>query len=235
MLVGVVNDPPLAASTDLDADPRIELVRVSCPATAAGAFNGDVCDILPAGRDAWNVLVADACGMGAIAAIDADAVRRVFKTATARALAPAHAAALANQALDARLCTAVFARLQFDRTGVDVELVRAGHPPPIVLRGDASLELIQAGGPILSIVPEATYPSTRVRLNSGDSLLLYTDGAVELAHTVDDPKHFYEAVRSAGNGALISLVEALERRARLSGGGTLRDDFTVLALRVKHS
>ena len=74
-----------------------------------------------------------------------------------------------------------------------------------------------------------------MRLNSGDSLLLYTDGAVELAHTVDDPKHFYEAVRSAGNGALIALVEALERRARLSGGGTLRDDFTVLALRVKHS
>ncbi len=59
-------------------------------------------------------------------------------------------------------------------------LTSAGHPPPILRRADGRFEEIQAGGPALGLIEGASYPETVVRFERGDSLLLYTDGAIEV-------------------------------------------------------
>jgi Stage II sporulation protein E (SpoIIE) len=71
------------------------------------------------------------------------------------------------------------------RTG-DFTVDSAGHPPAVHFQsGSGRWAVLSAdGGPLLGVLPEATYPSRSGRLAAGDALVLYTDGVVE-ARTSD--------------------------------------------------
>ncbi|NUP78105.1 MAG: serine/threonine-protein phosphatase, partial [Nonomuraea sp.] len=56
---------------------------------------------------------------------------------------------------------------------------RAGHLPPILLRGAAGTELPMVKGPLLGAFPDAGYEEGRLQLRADDTLLLYTDGLIE--------------------------------------------------------
>jgi sigma-B regulation protein RsbU (phosphoserine phosphatase) len=51
-------------------------------------------------------------------------------------------------------------------------------PPPLLLRTDGRLELLD-GGPLLGVLPGATFVRGHVTLNSGDLMLVYSDGIPE--------------------------------------------------------
>ncbi|MFD3543227.1 SpoIIE family protein phosphatase [Streptomyces sp. NPDC058662] len=57
--------------------------------------------------------------------------------------------------------------------------VRAGHLPPLLIRGDRAEFLAQPHGNILGATLDASYAQAEVDLLPGDHLLLYTDGLVE--------------------------------------------------------
>ncbi|MER5810511.1 SpoIIE family protein phosphatase [Streptomyces sp. NPDC002033] len=57
--------------------------------------------------------------------------------------------------------------------------VRAGHLPPLLIRGDEAVFLPQPAGPLLGAAFRAAYGQSTVDLLPGDHLLLYTDGLVE--------------------------------------------------------
>ena len=64
-----------------------------------------------------------------------------------------------------------------------VEICRAGHCPPLYCRVGGEREFIQAGGPGLGIIRKENYslkfPFKQYTYNSGDMLVLYTDGITE--------------------------------------------------------
>jgi adenylate cyclase len=69
------------------------------------------------------------------------------------------------------------------RTG-EVELCSAGHEAPILLRRrTAPRSLAVTGGPPLCVLEDFAYPVDRVRLQSGDLLLMMTDGVTEAQDT----------------------------------------------------
>ncbi|WP_405497243.1 SpoIIE family protein phosphatase [Streptomyces sp. NBC_00096] len=73
--------------------------------------------------------------------------------------------------------TMVMARYQpWDRRLV---WVRAGHLPPLLVRGGRAAFLEQPRGSLLGAAPEASYGQAVLDLMPGDHLLLYTDGLVE--------------------------------------------------------
>jgi hypothetical protein len=60
------------------------------------------------------------------------------------------------------------------------ELRKAGHPPGVWLRaGSGSWSVLDSDGPVLGLIPEATFECVSGTLQRGDALLLYTDGLVE--------------------------------------------------------
>jgi hypothetical protein len=68
------------------------------------------------------------------------------------------------------------------RTG-DFELRKAGHPPAVWLHaGSGRWSVLDSDGPVLGLIPEATFETVRGRLLPDDALVMYTDGLVE---TVD--------------------------------------------------
>ncbi|MET7291660.1 SpoIIE family protein phosphatase [Streptomyces griseoloalbus] len=61
-----------------------------------------------------------------------------------------------------------------------LEIARAGHPDPVIRMADATvLTRPTAGGLPLGIDPDADYPTTRLLLEPGETLLICTDGLIE--------------------------------------------------------
>lgn len=64
------------------------------------------------------------------------------------------------------------------RSGV-LKMVQAGHPHPLLLRKDGTMEFIGKGGVPVGLVPDIGYSQEEVTLEKGDRLLLYSDGFTE--------------------------------------------------------
>lgn len=62
----------------------------------------------------------------------------------------------------------------------DFELRKAGHPPAVWLHaGSGRWSVLDSDGPVLGLIPEATFEVVRGRLLPDDALVMYTDGLVE--------------------------------------------------------
>jgi PAS domain-containing protein len=56
---------------------------------------------------------------------------------------------------------------------------RAGHLPPVLVRGRTASQLPLPGGVLLGMDPDTSYEEATQRLAPGDTLLLFTDGLIE--------------------------------------------------------
>jgi len=85
---------------------------------------------------------------------------------------------LLRQDWDEGFATAI--HLHLDLTNGDFELRKAGHPPAVWLHaGSGRWSVLDSDGPILGLMPEATFEVVRGRLLPDDALVMYTDGVVE--------------------------------------------------------
>jgi sigma-B regulation protein RsbU (phosphoserine phosphatase) len=136
--------------------------------------------------------------------------------------------------LGAPLASLFLARLD-SITGM-LHYCSAGHPPALLLRADEKLELLSEGGPLLGVVPEASFVSGGVELRAGDVLLVYSDGILE-ARNYADQEFGLERVeeqlrRSAqirsGDAALFSVLGAVQDFA---GACPQADDMSLVVVR----
>jgi serine phosphatase RsbU (regulator of sigma subunit) len=95
-------------------------------------------------------------------------------------------AAVERQFHGDRFVSGVFADLD-TATGV-FTWVNCGHPQPLLIRGGRRLRVLEGtSGVVMGIAATgAAPPVNRTHLETGDRLLFYTDGVVELRHTADD-------------------------------------------------
>ncbi|MCM2413026.1 SpoIIE family protein phosphatase [Streptomyces sp. RKAG290] len=90
-------------------------------------------------------------------------------------LADAHAD---GEQAEARFATCLYAEVD-PETGT-FDIARAGHPDPVVMTADGTAVIRQtAGGLPLGIESDADYPTTRVVLEAGETIMLCTDGLIE--------------------------------------------------------
>ena len=220
--------------------PRIPGTQLAARFRAAGRSNqvgGDFYDVFAAGAGEWAVVIGDVVGKGPEAAAITSLVRATLQAAVLRGDGADAALHLVDDALRRRpavqFCSAVHGRLRpIEGGGVDVRLLAAGHPPPLVLRRDGTLEVIDITGTLLGVSPEPRFGEAEVHLAPGDGLLLYTDGATELRGA--DPWRGESALREtvlASSGvSMAELVERVEHEALILSGGELRDDLALLAV-----
>ncbi len=71
----------------------------------------------------------------------------------------------------------------------ELVFTNAGHNPPVLVRAaaeDNKFELLKGGGLILGILPMAKYQESRITMESGDVLVLFSDGVTEAADPTDN-------------------------------------------------
>jgi sigma-B regulation protein RsbU (phosphoserine phosphatase) len=116
-----------------------------------------------------------------------------------------------------------------------LECVNAGHNPPILLRNGQVIRL-EAGGPVVGLLPFAPYTEQALTLEPGDLLLLYTDGISE-AMTHDDEEwgeeRMIEAARKVRNRTADEVLRAIFADAdKFTAGAPQHDDMTLLILKL---
>jgi sigma-B regulation protein RsbU (phosphoserine phosphatase) len=110
----------------------------------------------------------------------------------------------------------------------------AGHPPPLLLRRDGSLQELSAGGPIIGVGSGAeVFEEGEERLEPGDRVFLYTDGIPEYEDAsgrVLGATRLRELLREAKGLELEAACERVTRAVREFGDSCPpRDDLSLLA------
>jgi hypothetical protein len=124
-----------------------------------------------------------------------------------------------------RLVTIAIARIHV--ASGEVSVLSAGHPPPIVCRGGGPLDVVE-----LSVNPPIGAPgdsdgAVPVRLESGGTLVMFSDGLLDPQADPDDAyRTIADVVTKVGPGQPDQLVHALSEHAR---GHQPSDDVVVVA------
>ena len=106
---------------------------------------------------------------------------------------------------------------------------RAGHLPPLLVRGGVAAVQPMPEGMLLGVDPDAEFEEVELPLRSGDSLLLYTDGLIErrAASISDALAEFAAAAVPAGPDADSYAARILAGAASDTG-----DDACLVAIRI---
>lgn len=202
---------------------------------------GDYFDVfaLPAGR--IGLLIADASGHGAPAAVLMAMTRILLHTRDLGALSPD--ALLARLHLDlsgnlpaGQFVTACYA--VFDPATDRIEFASAGHPPPLRRRGaDGAIERLEnRSGLPLGVPVENRFDTAHTTLAPGDAVVFYTDGLTEARDALG--AELGEAplgalLTGAPDGDPAGMLQALvAAQARHTAGVPAADDTTIVLLRV---
>ncbi|MFB7447870.1 SpoIIE family protein phosphatase [Streptomyces sp. NPDC056194] len=138
-----------------------------------------------------------------------------------------------------RFATCLYLEVDLE-TGI-VDIARAGHPDPAVRMNDGTVLLRPtAGGLPLGIVPDTDYPTTRLTLEPGETLMICTDGLLETGgHDLDSGWERVRKLLESHDGDDLerladALVEAVHGPGSHHTTGPLadrrEDDIAVLLL-----
>jgi len=111
----------------------------------------------------------------------------------------------------------------------------AGHPAALLLRKDGRLELLSDGGPVLGVVPAASFERGTVKLDSGDLLLACSDGILESFNEADQEfgsmRLESELRRAQGGSAESVLFSVLGAVQDFAAPRPLTDDMTLVVVK----
>lgn len=192
-------------------------------------------DILPDGRLA--VVMGDVMGRGVDAAVAGSRLRAATRILMTQDVHPDALATAVDAFMerDPLIPLASAAYLLLDESCDEAWATVAGHPPPLLVRADGSVEFMELGrSPLLGVGPTERAASA-FAFGPGDMLLLFTDGLVErrgddLGQRLRQLREVVaEGVRHGAWGDTLGEFLAIVAERML--GSERHDDVAVLALR----
>ncbi|GII02604.1 PP2C family protein-serine/threonine phosphatase [Planobispora takensis] len=246
ILTGDLLPPPL---------PELEGVRMAGALRAsqqAGLIGGDFYDVYLPDADALRdepgrrplVTLGDVCGKGARAAVLAGQVRHSLRTLLLLEGRPERIVGLLNRSLLASPAKSPFVTMVLGAVHsaagghTRLELAIAGHPAPLVLRGDGTVEEITERGSLLGALRSIVPALVTVDLAPGDVCLFYSDGITE-AFGGPTGREMYGTARLKADLATCAgmpVTALVERLEQLSTGwlaeSAEQDDRALLAVQA---
>ncbi len=201
----------------------------------AGIVSGDYCDVIHDAAGHLFFALGDVSGKGVAASLLMTQLHGIFRSLSESNLPLDDIVAHASRLFCESTTAGQYATLVCGRASAHgaLELCNAGHLPAFALH-NGEVRPLEAKGMPLGMFAAGTYPSEKIHLESGDSLVLYTDGLTE---SFDQSSAEYGIARLAkflnGRHRLgpQPLTEAcLAEVANFSKGVRQHDDRTILVL-----
>lgn len=218
--------------------PHIDGVRFwpaySAAASRQGeAVGGDWYDAFPLEGGRIAVSMGDVAGHGVEAAVTMGVARQAIRAAALQLHAPREVLAHANRVMMLEPSPPMITALVATYNPHTREFVYslAGHPPPVLLRSDSTLEILNGSGPPMGdAFDEVLLTQRSLTLPEGAALVFYTDGLIEYERDViraEQRLHDVLTVRAF-------LKEPNPAQAIIDGvlDAPQRDDIAVLVLQV---
>jgi PAS domain S-box-containing protein len=215
--------------------PGLEISVVFEAAGEGVEVGGDLYDVLPFEEGCW-IVVGDVAGKGIETAGVSVALRHSVRGLTREIERPDEVLQRVNELLLEGtslndFATAMLVRMHRHDGCWELELASAGHPPAIHLSAVGTAEL--GGGSLLGAVKNPPIGVHERLLAGGETLVLCTDGWLEAGTREQhrEPHELGALVAANADRDLSELTDRLRKDAVARGGGALRDDMVILAVR----
>lgn len=203
----------------------------------ANDVGGDLVDSLDLSPGRVGLVLSDVAGKALPAALLMAKVQSTLRALASDEVSLGDLASRTNEilcrdGLPNRFATLVYLNLR-DDSG-QVQLLNAGHPPPIVVSG-SRLHQLQPGNMALGLMTGVTFAEQAVELQPGELLVAYSDGVTEAQNEAGDffGEDRLQAVLpvlkdvSARDGGL-RLLETIDR---FTGDRRPHDDLSLIVLK----
>jgi serine phosphatase RsbU (regulator of sigma subunit) len=171
---------------EFPAIPGFDLDAVNISSTEVG---GDYYDFVPIVENQIGIAIADVAGHGVPAALimasyRASLLAEIRNNYAIRTIMKKVNNLICESVKRGEFVTAVYGVL--DTRNRVFTFANAGHNPPLLLRKSGKVEPLREGGLTLGILPDRDYEERPIYIDSGDILILYTDGITEAANAKDE-------------------------------------------------
>ncbi|MHB8902110.1 MAG: PP2C family protein-serine/threonine phosphatase, partial [Thermoguttaceae bacterium] len=230
----------LALAHDIPEDARLALTTHYIPHEIVG---GDYYAIQKIGDDQYALILADVMGHGIAGALYTMHLSQLWQRYHGLLTQPVDFAAKVNNELakvvktDESFATAVCGLV--DLKEQVFRFASAGGPQVLLMHSDGNYECLEGSGLPLAVMEDAPYEETSTRIRAGDSLLLFSDGVIEIhnAHgKMLDIDGLVTILRKQGYpGRGIDMAALEEELLRYSNAIRLADDLTMIEVRFAES
>jgi PAS domain S-box-containing protein len=227
--------------------PGVEVAAAYEPAGAGAKVGGDFYDVVTTGNNRWWLALGDVQGKGPEAAALTGTIRPVLAATLQETDDPADGlhrtqVALQHLGLDERTVSMVLVTFEAGHSPLEIRVASAGHPAPLVRAatrlpdGEVEVRELHSDGLLIGVGEPVQAHTSVERLEHGEVLLLYTDGATDAPVAGGErlgDRGLHALVASAPpkpQGVVDTVIAAIRRDSR-----GRRDDIALLAVGPSHT
>lgn len=222
--------------------PNIPGYRVEGMNKPARIISGDYYDYISLGNGLWAIVIADVSGKGVAAGLLMAMCRSVLRAELLRDSDPLKALDQVNRLMfpdireDAFISLALYVINENDGK---VQLVRAGHDKaPLLKKGAADVEWLKPPGLAIGLDDGDVFARVNriheFEMQSGDCLLIYTDGVTEAENQKEEQfghDRMVQVFKEAAPLGAERIVRDMEQSLHKFVGGVRQgDDITMIAI-----
>jgi PAS domain S-box-containing protein len=221
---------------DLPDDPRLRFSTFFMPYDIVG---GDYYAIRQLDADRYGFLLADMEGHGVAAALYTMHLSILWARHFQLLRNPVEFSAAVNKELvrvfggDVSFATAISGVI--DARAGTLRLTGAGGPPPLIIDANWTVEKVESSGLPFGVMEDVSYHEQTAQLEPGDSILLFSDGAIEIHNAKGEllgVDGFIEILKILDYPRIQLSMDALEEELlKFSNEIRLQDDVTVIEVR----
>jgi phosphoserine phosphatase RsbU/P len=219
--------------------PGLETAARFRPAQRGLEVGGDFYDLFETDDGSWAIVVGDVCGKGPEAAAVTALARYTVRAVATRERSPSRVLSLLNEALlrqgpAAEFCTAAYGRLDCNGNGARLTMSVGGHPLPLLLRADGTVERVGRPGLLLGLQAGLKLTDHTLELHAGDTVILYTDGLTD-AYAPDrtlDPDDLASLLASCAGRSASEIADRIQGAALDDDMKQPRDDVALVVVRL---
>jgi PAS domain S-box-containing protein len=221
---------------DLPADPRVQFSTFFMPHDIVG---GDYYAVKQIDANRYGFLLADMEGHGVAAALYAMHLGILWNRHFHLLKNPADFTAAVNAELIEIFGSVVtFATAMcgtIDVAEATLRFTGAGGPTPLIIQENWAVEQPKSTGPPLGVMEDIAYKEKLVKLKPGDSILLFSDGAIEIQNAKNEwlgNEGFTQILKSLDYPRTKLSMDSLEEELlKFSNDIRLQDDITIIEVR----
>lgn len=219
--------------------PQIDGFEIACAWQPASSVGGDYFDVLRFGDFRAGLCIADVMGKGVPAALLMSNLQAAVRATGTENVQPLELAEKLNRIAAVNLSLGKFITFFYgvlESDGKRLSYTNAGHTLPILMRRDGTHVRLEQGGTALGVVAEARYGQGTVELQTGDRLVLFTDGVTEAVSPLDEEfsdERLLALLRESQSMSAVELQKTILNAVKEFSGGALRDDVTLIVVAVE--
>ncbi|HBE01269.1 MAG: hypothetical protein A2096_09775 [Spirochaetes bacterium GWF1_41_5] len=217
---------------------KFEIYGFSYPAKGVG---GDYFDFVEFDKDVIGVIMSDVAGKGVPASLVMVMIRSIFRTFATGSRSPREVVEKVNNSMTGDVSEDRYATFFYYMINIKKKTLlytNGAHGPLLLFHKKAQeFELLDTQGMPVGIMKNSEYEEKSAKVDSGDILVLYTDGVTEAMNPKRDQfsiERVKEIILANQDAPLQQMVDQVyEKMTVFKDGAPQHDDETLLISRIK--